>query len=79
MKRIRTVFHTVDRPRDILSTGVPVVALVTKPTGASFEAMTLTNYAVMSRFSMLHKDNKIFEFLLTGVAIFSQTVNLLVP
>ena len=56
-----------------------VAALVTKTTGASFETMTFTNYAVMSSFPMLHKNNEIVEFLLTGVAILSQTVNLLVP
>ena len=79
MKRIRTLCLTADGPRDTLTAGVSVVALFTKSTGASFETMTLTNDAIMSRFSMLHENNKVFKFLPACVAVLSQTVNLLVP
>ena len=71
VKRIRTVCHIADRPRDTLSAGVSIVALVTKSTGASFEPMTFTNDAIMSRFSVLHKNNKVFEFLLASKTVLS--------
>ena len=79
MKRIGTLWLIVDRLRDILGARVSVVTLVTKPTGACFESMTLTYYAVMSSFSMLHEGDKVVTFNSTCVTIFSQTVNLLVP
>ena len=78
MKRIRTFLLTVDRLRDILSTGVSVVTLVTKPTGACFESMTLTYYAVVSSLSMLHEGDEVVTFQPTCVTILSQTVYLLV-
>ena len=78
MKRIGTHWLTVDRLRDILGAGMSVVTLVTKPTGACFEPMTLTYYAVMSSFSMLHEGDEVVKFLSTCVTILSQTVNLLV-
>ena len=79
MKRIGTLWLTVDRPRDILGARVSVVTLVTKPTGACFESMTLTYYAVMSSFSMLHEGDEVVTFLFACIAILSQTVYLLVP
>ena len=83
MKRIGTLWLTVDRLRDILSdilgACVSVVALVTKPTGTCFEPMTFTYYAVVSSLSMLHEGDKVVTFDPTCVTIFSQTVNLLVP
>ena len=79
MKRIGTLWLTVDRLRDILGARVSVVTLVTKPTGACFESMTLTYYAVMSSFSMLHEGDEVVTFLFACIAILSQTVNFHVP
>ena len=79
MKRIRTLWLTADRLRDILRARMPVVTLVTKPTGACFEPMTLTYYAVVSSLSMLHEGDEVVTFQPTCVTILSQTVNLLVP
>ena len=78
MKRIGSHWLTVDRLRDILGAGMPVVTLVTKPTVACFKPMTLTYYAIVSSLSMLHEGDKIVTLLFTGIAILSQTVNLLV-
>ena len=79
MKRIRTLWITVDRLRDILRARVSVIALVTKPTGACFEPMTFTYYAVVSSLSMLHEGDEVVTFLFASITILSQTVNLLVP
>ena len=79
VKRIRTLWITVDRLRDILRARVSVIALVTKPTGACFEPITLTYDAVVSSLSVLHEGDKIVAFLFAGITIFSQTVNLFVP
>ena len=79
MKRIRTLWITADRLRDILRTGVSVITLVTKPTGACFEPMTFTYYAVVSSLSMLHEGDEVVTFLFASITILSQTVNLLVP
>ena len=78
MKRIGTLWLIVDRLRDILGARVSVVTLVTKPTGACFEPMTFTNYAVVSSLSMLHEGDEVVTFQPTCVTILSQTVYLLV-
>ena len=79
MKRIGTLWLIVDRLRDILGARVSVVTLVTKPTGACFESMTFTYYAVVSSLSMLHEGDEVVTFLFACIAILSQTVYLLVP